>query len=692
MSKLEHGSFIDLLKKKRKLNETEDNQDDNNKNINNKQNNNNNFEQKKSTKENKDNKENKTVENQEEQKNINPEGGGNIPIIEQTNEDACLNYLPMTNNYFISYLQSDIIDNIYCTNKTDFIFTTSYDGAIQFWKKIPKGIEFVKKFKAHLNKITGLSINKEGSLLCTCSQKDLFLKIFDIINFDLFDYTQLNYYPSLCEFIIADSKSISNIIAISEKDKGIIHIYDSNKKKEISLVTIHNNSIITGIKFNMKYNICLSTNNLGLIEYWSKSSNKNKKVTVNDSNNINSNNIIFGNDNENEIIDDSISFDFPKHSVKFKFKSQTDLFKLYNKNKKNAIINLTLSPRNNYFGITDKSRNIYIFHFLTAKIVYTITDTVYIYENEDTKEEIIEKEIEKYIEMQNQPNVQFDESEKYLYYPCWEGIKLINLKTKELIKILGKKEKLRFISICLFQGESLRNKTGIITESKMRNEDNINADKIIDPLLFANAYKSNRFYIFSKSEPDNKLKRDIMNEDIEELKNKASMNAKTAKNKDIIDLPEKAVIDTTKGEIFIKLFVNECPKTTKNFITLGKRGYYDGLIFHRVIKNFMIQTGDPRGNGTGGESIYGKPFKDEFNENLKHEAFTVSMANAGPDTNGSQFFITTVPCHWLDNKHTVFGRVYDGSDVVKVIEDTKVDRHNKPYEDIKSVTIRFLNK
>ena len=317
---------------------------------------------------------------------------------------------------------------------------------------------------------------------------------------------------------------------------------------------------------------------------------------------------------------------------------------------------------------------------------------MYISEDDNSKEENIEKEIEKYIDSIYQPNIQFDESEKYLYYPCWEGIKLVNLKKKEVIKILGKKEKLRFISICLFQGESLRNKTGIITESKMKNEDNINADKIVDPLLFANAYKSNRFFIFSKNEPDNKIKRDMMNEDIDELKNKATMNAKNTKNKDIVDLPEKAVIDTTKGEIFIKLFVNECPKTTKNFITLGKRGYYDGLIFHRVIKNFMIQTGDPKGNGTGGESIYGKPFKDEFNENLKHEAFTVSMANAGPDTNGSQFFITTVPCHWLDNKHTVFGRVYDGSDVVKVIEDTKVDKKNKPYEDIKIVTIRFLNK
>ena len=608
-----------------------------------------------------------------------------IPIIEPMESDVSLNYLPMTNNYSISYLQSDIIDNIYCTNKTDFIFTTSYDGVIQFWKKIPKGIEFVKKFNAHQYRISGTSINKEGNLICTCSHKDLFIKIFDIINFYLLDYIPLKYYPFLCEFIIADPKTINHIIAISEKDKGIIHILDINKKKEISIVSIHKDSIITNIKFNYKYNICLSTSNTGLIEYWSK--------TVSNNNAINNNNFIFGKDNDNEIIDDIIKFDFPKNSIKFKFKSQTDLFKLYDKTKKNPILNLTLSPKNNYFGITDKSRNIYIFNFLTGKIIYKIENNQYNSQlNENQKIEIIEKEIDKNIETQNQPNIQFDESENYIYYPTYEGIKLVNIKNKNFIKIIGKKEKLRYIFICLFQGESLRNKSGIITEKKMLNDENINSDKIIDPLLLCTAYKSNRFYIFSKDEPDNKIKRDMMNEEIEEIKNKSNINNKNSKNKEIIDLPEKAVIDTTKGEIFIKLFINECPKATKNFITLGKRGYYDGLIFHRVIKNFMIQTGDPRGNGTGGESIYGKPFKDEFNENLKHEAFTVSMANSGPDTNGSQFFITTVPCHWLDNKHTVFGRVYDGTDVVKVIEDTKVDKHNKPYEDIKIVTIRFLNK
>ncbi len=340
----------------------------------------------------------------------------NIPsiTIPQTKLDLPLNYLPMTNNYSKSYLQSDILDNIYCTNKTDFIFTTSYDGVIQFWKKIPKGIEFVKKFNAHQNRITGLSINKEGNLLCTCSSKDLFIKIFDVVNFYLLDYISLKYYPFLCEFIIVDIKSINSVLALSEKDKGIIHILDINKKKEISILNFHENSIITNIKFNNKYNICLSTSNTGLIEYWCKSNNNNN---INDDNN----NIIFGKNEENNyLINDTIKFDFPKHSIKFKFKSQTDLFKLYDKTKKNPIINLTLSPKNNLFGIIDKCLNIYIYNFLTAKIIYQINNTI-----NNTDKSNIEKDIEKYIETQNQPNIQFDESENYIYYPSSDGIKVI---------------------------------------------------------------------------------------------------------------------------------------------------------------------------------------------------------------------------------------------------------------------------
>ncbi|BFI34139.1 peptidyl-prolyl cis-trans isomerase A (cyclophilin A) [Marchantia polymorpha subsp. ruderalis] len=139
-----------------------------------------------------------------------------------------------------------------------------------------------------------------------------------------------------------------------------------------------------------------------------------------------------------------------------------------------------------------------------------------------------------------------------------------------------------------------------------------------------------------------------------------------------------AILNTTKGQITLELFAKEAPKTVMNFVTHSEAGYYNRLIFHRVIKGFMIQGGDPNGDGTGGKSIWGDKFEDEFNPGLKHEPFTLSMANAGPNSNGSQFFITTVGTPHLDNKHSVFGRVVRGQDVVREIEDSETDNQDRP--------------
>jgi peptidyl-prolyl cis-trans isomerase B (cyclophilin B) len=125
---------------------------------------------------------------------------------------------------------------------------------------------------------------------------------------------------------------------------------------------------------------------------------------------------------------------------------------------------------------------------------------------------------------------------------------------------------------------------------------------------------------------------------------------------------KKATIETDKGTIVLQLHDDKVPKTVENFETLAKKGFYDGLVFHRVIADFMIQTGCPQGRGTGGP---GYTFADEFHPDLRHTGPGVlSMANAGPNTNGSQFFITHVACPWLDNKHAVFGNVTEGQDIV----------------------------
>ena len=125
-----------------------------------------------------------------------------------------------------------------------------------------------------------------------------------------------------------------------------------------------------------------------------------------------------------------------------------------------------------------------------------------------------------------------------------------------------------------------------------------------------------------------------------------------------------AHFDTDRGPIRIELAADKAPLTVANFVNLAKRGFYDGLNFHRVIADFMVQGGCPEGSGRGGP---GYRFEDEANNGLRHERGVLSMANAGPNTNGSQFFITHVPCGWLDGKHTVFGKVVEGLDVVDAI-------------------------
>ena len=127
-----------------------------------------------------------------------------------------------------------------------------------------------------------------------------------------------------------------------------------------------------------------------------------------------------------------------------------------------------------------------------------------------------------------------------------------------------------------------------------------------------------------------------------------------------------AKIRTTMGDIDILLFPEAAPKTVENFTGLAKKNYYDGIIFHRVIPDFMIQGGDPTGTGCGGP---GYQFDDEFHPDLRHDGpGTLSMANAGPNTNGSQFFITHVACPWLDDRHSVFGKVIEGQEVVNAIK------------------------
>ncbi len=142
---------------------------------------------------------------------------------------------------------------------------------------------------------------------------------------------------------------------------------------------------------------------------------------------------------------------------------------------------------------------------------------------------------------------------------------------------------------------------------------------------------------------------------------------------------EVVTLKTNQGDITLKMFPKVAPLAVENFVTHAKDGYYDGLIFHRVIKGFMIQGGDPTGTGRGGESIWHKEFVNEYAPNVTFDRpFLLAMANHGPNTNGSQFFITTVPTEFLNGGYTIFGEVIAGKDVVRKIENTKTDSNDRP--------------
>lgn len=141
----------------------------------------------------------------------------------------------------------------------------------------------------------------------------------------------------------------------------------------------------------------------------------------------------------------------------------------------------------------------------------------------------------------------------------------------------------------------------------------------------------------------------------------------------------KILLSTNFGDIILELYPQSAPKAVENFLWLAQQGYYDWVIFHRVIRDFMIQSGDPTGTGRGGKSMWHRPFEDEFDDALTHVRWVISMANAGPKTNGSQFFIvTTTDASFLDRKHTIFWRVIAGMNVVDQIESLPVDHHDKP--------------
>lgn len=525
-------------------------------------------------------------------------------------EKLYISALPKSERYSKSLMHKEQLSFLTITPLTDFLITSSVDGAVKFWKKGNEGIEFVKEFKAHIGEIKSVSVSADGRSFATAGV-DKSIKIFDVVTFDLLSMLTVEFTPKCVCWVHRRGASLP-LLAVSDEVNHSIRIYDGRGENQEPIHTLSgmHRSVISLMAFNNEYDCVISADENGMIEYWRPNS------------------------------------DYQKPDSVFEYKSSTNLYEF--KKSKSVPASITISPSGARFATYSfPDRKIRVFDFPTGKLHRTYDESLQIIEEMQQAGTALQKledvefgrrlAIEREVEtpaLKNKVNVIFDESGHFILYGSMLGIKVINTYTNRVVKVYGKDENFRPLSLAIYQGQP--QKKGITTVAMAAsNNPLLQESEARDPILIATGVGKVRFYMFTNDEEISKSERDVQNE------KPTNPNARKAVQAKVAETGTAAVIHTSYGDIHIRLFPDAAPKAVENFVTHSRRGYYNNTIFHRVIRKFMIQCGDPLGDGTGGESIWGKEFEDEFST-LKHDKpYTVSMANAGPNTNGSQFFITT---------------------------------------------------
>jgi peptidylprolyl isomerase domain and WD repeat-containing protein 1 len=579
-------------------------------------------------------------------------------------ERAYVDALPHAARYSRSLMHKEPLAFVTATPATEFFITSSVDGVVKFWKKVAQGIEFVKEYRAHQGEIRCVSVSTDGRSFASAGE-DGTVKIFDVITFDLLSTITLpGFLPGTICWVHKRGASLP-LLAVAENEKPLVHIYDGRGERDDPVHTIKglHRTPVCAMAFNDAFDCVVSADIGGMVEYWRPSGSYEKPDNV------------------------------------FEFKSSTNLFDF--KKAKTAPCCITVSPTGKQWTtLSLPDRKLRIFDFATGKLYRTYDESLEVLgetqqagtaaQRLDTVEFGRRMALEKETDSptaRNRANVVFDESGHFVMYGSMVGIKVINTYTNQVVRVYGRDDNLRAVNLALYQGAP--QKKGITTlEMGASSNPLLEQSEARDPILMATAVGKQRFYMFTNDENVSRATRDVQNEKPTTLgARKAAAEAAAAAGKAAADSGTAAVMHTTYGDIHLRLFPDAAPKAVENFVTHSRRGYYNGTIFHRVIPKFMIQGGDPLRDGTGGDSIWGSQFEDEFST-LKHDKpYTLSMANAGPNTNGSQFFITTEKTPWLDGKHTIFGRATQGFDVIRKIESARTRKGDKPIDDITILNI-----
>ncbi|GBP50529.1 Peptidylprolyl isomerase domain and WD repeat-containing protein 1 [Eumeta japonica] len=653
-------------------------------------------------------------------------------------ESLYLENLPSSETYERSYMHRDVVTYVVVT-KTDFIITGSQDGHVKFWKKQEEGIEFVKHFRCHLSTITNVAANCNGTLFCSASPEKT-IKVFDVVNFDMINMLSIEFEPYCVEWVHSPGDPIS-ALAISERNSNKIHIFDGTQTSSIPLhtfETLHQNPVVV-IKYNPIFETAVSVDKTGIVEYWTGPKHEYrfpKRVLFESKldtdlfdfvkNKTCPTSLAFSPDGKkmasisldrkvrifhfvtgklHKVLDESLTrFQELQHetqqlpNMEFGRRMATEReleksewmqhaniifdasghFVLYATMLGVKVVNLTTNRCVSMIGKPENLRPLHLALFQGRANQPKVATTL---EMEGSENPTL-------LNVKTDPTLFCTAYKKNRYSPP----PMDTRNFRGVINILSAScERIGYLmeEIGLMEGEK-----GSAPPKLSLDESNSKSYYIITlfcEAMLATVLDLPQFYMFSRRSPDDIKSPDADRDIFNEKPSKEDIISAT-EGQGVQRVYEQAVLHTSLGDVHVRLFGKDAPRAVENFGVHARNGYYNGHIFHRVIRGFMVQTGDPTGTGSGGESIWGGEFADEFRPHLKHDRpYTVSMANAGPDTNGSQFFITLAPTPWLDNKHTVFGRVVRGMEVVQNIGSVKTNpKTDKPYDDVRllSVTVK----
>lgn len=627
--------------------------------------------------------------------------------------------LPSAELYEKSFMHRAQVTHVLASAKSDMIVTCSADGVVKLWVKLEAGVEYAKGFKAHRGSVTAAALSPDGLRLAT-GGADRSVKVIDVGALDMVGVLDVGCVPSCLTWLrasrrepdriaVADSAS-SDILVFnpdapeSRPGAGAAQAGDDGMGREgeitmsagpaapapkaaeagddaaaapaeavnprlvARLRSLHR-APVTAMAFNEPMGCVVSGDARGVLEVWSAA---------------------------------------PPYApakpptVTYRLRSQTALLDIAKR--RAAVTSVAVAGDGSMLATTSTDGVVRVLDARTGSLIRAYDESVEAQlaalaagrlggitrKDFDAR---AEKEGRLAGDGAGKPgNVVFDESGSCVAYPTLAGVKLVSLEGNRVVTTLGRVESsCRFTSLALYQG------TPRVHAAHKRHRVAGSAagggPAGPDPTLVAAAYGSKRFFLFSRREPGEAVAgedeaadaddRDVFNEAVAEDADDEEGGAASGDG-----LPTRAAIRTSMGDVIVELYPKLVPRTVQNFCGLADKGYYDGVVFHRVIQGFMLQTGDPKGNGTGGESLWGGTFEDEFHPALRHSApGIVSMANAGPGTNGSQFFITVAPTPHLDGKHSVFGRVVRGMDVVRSIERVRTSATDRPLEAIKMITV-----